>query len=94
MNRKQQPQQLELQPRKISDVGSVYDEIVDYYDDLVDIDKEASDMYDNPDADPGHAAEPNPYQPMYAASEKPISSTECPVYLALIDDETAETCDV
>jgi len=85
MNRKQ-PQQLELEQRKNSVAGSVYDDIDDYYNDLVDIEKQPSDTYENPDEVPGDAAEPNPYQQLDTAAEKPISSTSSPVYLELIDD--------
>jgi len=69
MNPAQQPQQLQPQRSVIAITNSVYDEITDDYDELIDLDAET---YDHPDAVPDSFV-PNSYQHLGAAESSTVN---------------------
>jgi len=69
----QQAQQLQPQQPTITITDSVYDDIGDYYDELIDLDKEQEEPYDHPGAGSGRPT-PNLYQRLGDEAVNPTSS--------------------
>jgi len=82
-NNPKQPQQLQPQQPTITITSSIYDDIGDYYDELIDLDKETDDYYHHPGAGSGRAT-PNLYQRLGDEAMHPVSST--------IDDDKSSGC--